>query len=65
MPSPIDALNAKIFINCPFDPEFFEILRAIVFAVKACGFQPLTAQDEGDSGHTEPVNDSETAGAID
>ena len=40
--------NRDVFINCPFDPEFLDIFRAIVFAVRACGFTPKTAQDEND-----------------
>ena len=52
MPSPSNALNNKVFINCPFDPDFFEVFRAIVFAVKACGFEPRTAMDETDSGQS-------------
>lgn len=40
--------NRDVFINCPFDPKFLDIFRAIVFAVRACGFTPKTAQDEND-----------------
>ena len=49
---PSDALNSKVFINCPFDPDFLEVFRAVIFCIKACGFQPLTAQDESDSGRS-------------
>ncbi len=52
MSSPNDPLNDAVFINCPFDPDFLEIFRAIIFAVKACGFQPHTAQDVSDSGQS-------------
>lgn len=40
--------NTDVFINCPFDPGFLDIFRAIVFAVRVCGFQPRCAQDESD-----------------
>jgi hypothetical protein len=40
--------NGDVFINCPFDPGFSDIFRAIVFAVRACGFQPRCAMDESD-----------------
>ncbi len=40
--------NGDVFINCPFDPGFLDIFRAIVFAVRACGFRPRCAQDEND-----------------
>jgi hypothetical protein len=33
----------QIFINCPFDPDYFPILRAILFTVYRCGFLPNTA----------------------
>ncbi|MES3150939.1 hypothetical protein [Sphingomonas faeni] len=46
------ALNNDVFINCPFDAEFLDVFRAIVFAVKACGFMPRTAQDVSDSGQS-------------
>ncbi len=41
-------LNSDVFVNCPFDPKFLKIFRAIVFAVRACGFSPRCAQDEND-----------------
>lgn len=40
--------NRDVFINCPFDPEYLDLFRAIVFAVRACGFLPRSAQDESD-----------------
>lgn len=43
------APNQDVFINCPFDPEFLDIFRAIVFAVRACGFRPRCSKDEQDS----------------
>lgn len=52
MSSTSEPLNDGVFINCAFDPDFLEIFRAIVFAVKACGFQPRTAQDISDSGQS-------------
>lgn len=32
-----------IFINCPFDPSYFPMLRAILFAIYRCGFAPISA----------------------
>ncbi|MBB3953403.1 hypothetical protein [Novosphingobium sediminicola] len=52
MSSRNDSLNQLVFINCPFDSEYLEIFRAIVFTVKACGFTPRTALDVSDSGET-------------
>lgn len=42
--------NRDVFINCPFDPDFLDIFRAIVFAVRACGFRPRSARDTSDGG---------------
>lgn len=44
------SLNVSVFVNCPFDPDFLDLLRAIIFTIKACGFVPRTAQDISDSG---------------
>lgn len=33
-----------IFINCPFDNEYFPLMRAMLFTVKYTGFEPLIAQ---------------------
>lgn len=40
----------RVFINCPFDDDYGEMLRAIAFSVAACGYQPSCALDEADSG---------------
>lgn len=41
---------SNVFINCPFDNDYFEIRNAIVFAVLDCGFVPRCALEEDDSG---------------
>lgn len=28
----------SVFINCPFDPEYWPLFEAIVFAAYDCGF---------------------------
>lgn len=42
------ASNRDVFINCPFDSGYLDVFRAIVFAVRACDFQPRCAKDEQD-----------------
>lgn len=42
-PSPDD-----VFINCPFDRDYSESFRAIVFAILACGFRPRSAREIDD-----------------
>jgi len=40
----------SIFINCPFDPEYKPLFRAICFTILACGYAPRCALDYSDSG---------------
>ena len=42
--------DSNVFINCPFDKEYSEKFRAIVFAVMECGFTPRCALEESNSG---------------
>lgn len=46
---PSDA-RPRVFINCPFDDDYGELLRAIAFTIAACGYQPTCALDEDDAG---------------
>ena len=39
-----------VFINCPFDAEYWPIFEAIVFCVLDCGFTPRSALEFTDSG---------------
>ena len=46
-----DRTSARdVFINCPFDPEYEPIFRAIVFAVHVLGFKPRSAKEVDDGG---------------
>ncbi|HYR07134.1 MAG TPA: hypothetical protein VEQ60_05185 [Longimicrobium sp.] len=40
----------SVFINCPFDPEYQAIFRAIAFTVHDCGFLARCALEVDDSG---------------
>ena len=40
--------NNTVFINCPFDPSYNPIFKAILFAVIECGFQVRTALERED-----------------
>jgi hypothetical protein len=33
-------VKRQIFINCPFDKDYWPLMQALVFAVHACGFAP-------------------------
>ena len=39
-----------VFLNCPFDVEYLPLLRAITFAVNACGFEIRCALEASDAG---------------
>jgi hypothetical protein len=39
-----------VFINCPFDGAYQPLTECIVFTVIACGFSPVSALQEQDSG---------------
>lgn len=38
--------NDSIFINCPFDENYYPLFRAIIFTVYRCGFFPYSALAE-------------------
>lgn len=40
----------NVFINCPFDTEYYELMYAAVFAVFDCGFVARCAMEEDDGG---------------
>jgi hypothetical protein len=44
------AFADSVFINCPFDPEYWPLLEAVLFAVIGCGFVPRCALEAQDSG---------------
>jgi len=44
--------NSSVFINCPFDPEYQPLFRALVFTIQACGFYARCALEVDDSGET-------------
>jgi len=39
-----------VFINCPFDRDYWPLFEALVFCVIDCGFVPRCALEEPDSG---------------
>ena len=41
--------DKNIFINCPFDKEYKPMLRALLFTVVYCGFEPRIASERSDS----------------
>lgn len=46
MNKPIYTRN--VFINCPFDPAYNQLLNALIFTIFACGYSPRCAKESGD-----------------
>lgn len=42
----------NIFINCPYDDEYFELLRPIIFTILYMGYIPRLALETSDSGES-------------
>lgn len=42
--------QTSVFINCPFSEDYGDLFGAMTFTLLACGFQPRSALEEGDSG---------------
>ncbi len=54
MPGQRESFAGSVFINCPFDNEYWPTFEAVVFTVVACGFTPRCALEELDSGTVLP-----------
>lgn len=51
MPNAPDAgFDQNVFINCPFDAEYQELLRPLLFVIVYLGFRPKIALERSDSG---------------
>ena len=46
---PIENYNRNVFINCPFDKDYNNLFRAILFTVHKCGFILRCAKEFEDS----------------
>src|SRR5215204_1149067 len=40
----------NVFINCPYDPEYYPLLRPLLFTVIYLDFHPKIASERSDSG---------------
>ncbi len=48
----MDEFNKNIFVNCPFDDDYRQLLIAVIFVVKYLGFNPRLSLERSDSGET-------------
>lgn len=46
------AYDTSVFVNCPFDPDYRPLFRALIFTVEYCGFAARCALEVDDSGET-------------
>ena len=56
MPKRKSTFDKKVFINCPFDTDYRQMLLAIVFTVKRLGFTPQLTLQSADSSTTRIAN---------
>jgi len=45
-----NSFNQNVFINCPFDKKYVDLLRPLLFVVLYLGYQPRIASERFDSG---------------
>lgn len=50
MPPTNENFDSNIFINCPFDRDYFFLLRPLLFTITYLGFNPRIAIESSDSG---------------
>jgi hypothetical protein len=51
MPDRVDReFEKNVFINCPFDHEYYSLLRPLLFTIVYLGFNPKIALERSDSG---------------
>jgi len=47
---PVSDYETNVFINCPFDDEYYSLLRPLLFTIVYLGFNPRIASERSDSG---------------
>jgi hypothetical protein len=45
-----DSFDRNVFINCPFDPGYYPLLRPLLFTIEYFGFSPRIASERSDGG---------------
>ena len=44
------SFNRNVFINCPFDEQYYPLLKTLLYVVKSAGLNPRIALERNDSG---------------
>ena len=47
-----ETFREDVFINCPFDDDYRDLFRALIFTIHACGFRARSARELDDCGQT-------------
>ena len=47
-----DSYSRNVFINCPFDDKYFELLNTLLFTIVYFGYNPRLALETSDSGES-------------
>ncbi len=47
---PAAGYELNVFVNCPFDKEYFSLLRPLLFTIVYLGYNPRIASERSDSG---------------
>jgi hypothetical protein len=46
----IDGYESNVFVNCPFDDNYLDLLRPLLFTIVDLGYRPRIAAERSDSG---------------
>lgn len=47
---PVGDYETNVFVNCPFDDEYYSLLRPLLFTIVYLGYNPRIATERSDSG---------------
>lgn len=47
-----NSFSTNVFINCPLDEKYKPLLRALLFTIHSCGYNPRIATERSDSGES-------------
>ena len=48
----MDGFETNVFVNCPFDDDYRQLLLSVLFAIKRLGFNPRLSLERNDSGES-------------
>jgi hypothetical protein len=49
---PVEGFESNVFINCPFDSDYYSLLRPLLFTIVFLDFNPRIATERSDSGES-------------